>query len=110
MERNENREVSRELFEGLDTLMAEYEAIRQDIYNQYVLLLEAALDGKITGNENLQNLLYGMTDFFGDERFVLLGERLADYLYGVYPEIPRAMGYAKKSQDSVCGREMQERR
>ena len=110
MEHDEHREGSRELFERLDTLMAEYEAVRQDIYNQYSLLVAAALDGKITGKENLENLLYGMSDFFGDERFILLGESLADYLYGVYPEIPRAMGYAQKSQDSVCGQGMQERR
>ena len=93
MERDENREVSRELFEGLDTLMAEYEAVRQDIYNQYSLLAEAVFDGEIIEKDDLTRIMYEMSDFYADSRFLRLGDRLASYIHRIYPEITAAMGY-----------------
>ena len=56
--------------------------------------MEAVFDGEITDEDELRDILYSISDFYRDCRFIYLGDRLASYLYNICPDIPRSMGHA----------------
>lgn len=73
--------------EKLQDLLAQRNTLTDQIWLQCDKLVTAVLEGKITEETVIQDIMDVIMDFYEDERFRLLDSRLCRYVYKHFPKI-----------------------
>ena len=63
------------------------EALRRTAFRQYSLLVEAVINNQITDQQEIQQIIDGLSDFGDQEEFLELSKKLYRHIYYAYPEM-----------------------
>ena len=74
-------------FEELQELLAKRKTLTDQIYLQCEKLVIAVLEGEITEETAIQDIMDTVMEFYEDKRFRLLDSRLCRYVYDHFPQI-----------------------
>lgn len=74
-------------FEKIETARYGISVMKQSLYRNYSVLVDGVLSGEISDQETIREILYGISELMGEERFVELDRKLCDYVRETYPEI-----------------------
>ena len=71
----------------LKELFAKYEELKAGILNRYTQLVTAVLNGEITDESEMEEIMDGLLDYGDDERFLSLYKKICRYIYYEHPKL-----------------------
>ena len=71
----------------LKELFAKYEELKVGILNRYTQLVTAVLNGEITDENEMEEIMDGLLDYGDDERFLSLYKKICRHVYYKYPKL-----------------------
>ena len=71
----------------LKELFAKYEELKVGILSRYTQLVSAVLNGKITNENEMEEIMDGLLDYGDDERFLSLYKKICRYIYYEHPKL-----------------------
>ena len=74
-------------FQKIASAVEGIEALRRTAFRQYSLLVEAVINNQITDQQEIQQIIDGLSDFGDQEEFLELSKKLYRHIYYVYPEM-----------------------
>lgn len=74
-------------YEKIETAKYAISVMRDALYWNYSILSEGVIAGEITDVEQIRSLVYEISEFMGEERFVELEKRLENWIRENRPEI-----------------------
>ena len=77
----------REAFEAIKETIRTYNQIKEQALEQYTALVDSAIAGCITNEQDLEHLMDGLLDFGDDLRFLEVYRRLCCHIFDKHPEM-----------------------
>ena len=74
-------------FQKIASAVEGIEALRRTAFRQYSLLVEAVINNQITDQQEIQQIIDGLSDFGDQEEFLELSKKLYRHIYYTYPEM-----------------------
>ena len=74
-------------FEKIETARYGIAVMKEALYRNYSVLADGVISGEITDPETICEILHGISEFLGEERFRKLDRRLCEFVEEKYPEI-----------------------
>lgn len=74
-------------FQKIASAVEGIEALRRTAFRQYSLLVEAVINNQITDQQEIQQIIDGLSDFGDQEEFLELSKKLYRHIYYAYPEM-----------------------
>ena len=74
-------------FQKIASAVEGIEALRRTAFRQYSLLVEAVINNQITDQQEIQQIIDGLSDFGDQEEFLELSKILYRHIYYAYPEM-----------------------
>ena len=74
-------------FQKIASAVEGIEALRRTAFRQYSLLVEAVINNQLTGQQEIQRIMDGLSDFGDQEEFLELSKKLYRHIYYAYPEM-----------------------
>ena len=74
-------------FQKIASAVEGIEALRRTAFRQYSLLVEAVINNQITDQQEIQQIIDGLSDFGDQEEFLELSKKLYRHVYYAYPEM-----------------------
>ena len=74
-------------FQKIASAVEGIEALRRTAFRQYTLLVEAVINNQITDQQEIQQIIDGLSDFGDQEEFLELSKKLYRHIYYAYPEM-----------------------
>ena len=74
-------------FQKIASAVEGIEALRRTAFRQYSLLVEAVINNQITDQQEIQQIMDGLSDFGDQEEFLELSKKLYRHIYYAYPEM-----------------------
>ena len=74
-------------FQKIASAVEGIEALRRTAFRQYSLLVEAVINNQLTGQQEIQQIIDGLSDFGDQEEFLELSKKLYRHIYYAYPEM-----------------------
>ena len=74
-------------FQKIASAVEGIEALRRTAFWQYSLLVEAVINNQITDQQEIQQIIDGLSDFGDQEEFLELSKKLYRHIYYAYPEM-----------------------
>ena len=74
-------------FQKIASAVEGIEALRRTAFRQYSLLVEAVINNQITDQQEIQQIMDGLSDFGDQEEFLELSKKLYRHVYYAYPEM-----------------------
>ena len=74
-------------FQKIASAVEGIEALRRTVFRQYSLLVEAVINNQITDQQEIQQIIDGLSDFGDQEEFLELSKKLYRHIYYAYPEM-----------------------
>ena len=74
-------------FQKIASAVEGIEALRRTAFRQYSLLVEAVINNQITDQQEIQQIIDGLSDFGDQEEFLELSKKLYRHIYYSYPEM-----------------------
>ena len=71
----------------LKELFAKYEEIKVGILSRYTQLVSAVLNGEITDENDMEDIMDGLLDYGDDERFLSLYKKICRHIYYEHPKL-----------------------
>ena len=71
----------------LKELFAKYEELKAGILNRYTQLVTAVLNGEITDENEMEEIMDGLLDSGDDERFLSLYKKICRHIYYDHPKL-----------------------
>ena len=79
----------RENFEKIETALYTISVMKNALFRNYSELVDGVLAGEISDEETIREIVYGILELMGEERFADLDQKLQGYLKEKYSEILR---------------------
>ena len=74
-------------FEKIETALYGISVMKEALYRNYTVLVEGVISGELKEPETIREILHGISEFLGEERFRELERRLCRYVEENLPEI-----------------------
>ena len=74
-------------FQKIASAVEGIEALRRTAFRQYSLLVEAVINNQITDQQEIQQIIDGLSDFGDQEEFLELRKKRYRHIYYAYPEM-----------------------
>ena len=74
-------------FQKIASAVEGIEALRRTAFRQYSLLVEAVINNQITDQQEIQQIIDGLSDFGDQEEFLELSKKLYRHIYYAHPEM-----------------------
>lgn len=74
-------------FEKIETARYGISVMKQSLYRNYSVLVDGVLSREISDQETIREILYGISELMGEERFVELDRKICGFVQEKYPEI-----------------------
>ena len=76
-----------DVFRKIASAVEGIELLRRTAFQQYSILVEAVINNKITDQQEIQQIMDGLSDFGDYEEFLELYRKLCRYVYYTYPDM-----------------------
>ena len=76
-----------DVFRKIASAVEGIESLRLTAFRQYSLLVEAVINNQLTGQQEIQRIMDGLSDFGDQEEFLELSKKLYRHIYYAYPEM-----------------------
>ena len=75
------------VFQEIADVVEGLESLRKTAFQQYSILVDAVMKGRITDRNHIERIVDGLSDFGDYKEFLELYRKLCRYVYDSYPEM-----------------------